>query len=554
MKILTSFFLLWFIVCQGTGIASSTMRVKPQHINVNDTFHLMLTSDNAQSGGLPNLAPLQNDFTILGTERTLSYSMVNGKTNSRSQWIILLRPKKVGKLVIPAIKIGQEQTQAGVIDVNGEGVSSTSPDPAQSGSGSDGVMLKTEVNTPNPYVNQQVLYTVKLLSNVQLLNAEYHPPSVENALLIPLGDGRHYQTQVNGSVYAVEEQQYGIFPQKSGPLVLHPPSFQAAVYDQFPRRVTVEARPTPLIVRPAPSDYQGMNWLPAKKITLAEAYDPPKQTMQEGDTLTRTVTLTAVSMPAQLLPALTFAANDDFNVYPESPEVKNTIRQNELLGTSTIKVTYLLNRDGRVSIPVLEVPWFNTDTGKTEIATLPAHVLVVNANGAALPAKASPSALSNAPSLASNATQAAVVSKTAPRSFAWAFTTGFGLALGLMALVWWLWPSKHFKRSSDNQAAITRLQDACQKNRPSLARDALFEWARKQWPEAAILNLNDVALLTRDAPLKKQLLALTQALYHSRQSSSWQGDGLWRSFNAYRQLKPGKKQGRSMELPPINPI
>ncbi len=554
--ITTGIFLFLFILCQGTGIAASTMQVEPEQINVNDTFHLMLTSDNAQSGGLPNLTPLQNDFTILGTERSLSYSMVNGQTNSRSQWIILLRPKKVGKLVIPAIKIGQEQTQSGVINVSGEGVPSTSPDQVQSGA--DGLMLKTEVNTPNPYVNQQVLYTVKLLSNAQLLNAEYHPPSVENALMIPLGDGRHYQTQVNGELYAVEEQQYAIFPQKSGPLTLHPPSFQAAVYDQVPRRVTVEAKTTPINVRPAPTDYQGINWLPAKKITLAEVYDPPKQTMQEGDTLTRTVTLTAVSMPAQLLPALTFAANDDFNVYPESPEVKNTVRQNELLGTSTMKVTYLLNRDGRITIPALEVPWFNTETGKTEITSLPAHTLMVKANKAAQPAKASSSLLGKASSLSSKTTKTSIDNTTTtpalPRSFVWAFVTGFGLAFGLMGLVWWLWPGKGVKRNSQSSAAIKRLEDACQKNRPIHARDALLAWARSQWPEAKILNLNDIAILTRDASLKKHLQALTQVLYHSKQTAAWEGDGLWRCFNAYRQLKPGKTQKASTRLPPINPV
>lgn len=551
---LRGIFLLLFVFWGVVGSAAPIMRFEPQHITVNDTFRLTLTSDNTQSGGLPNLTPLQQDFTILGTERSFSYNMVNGQTTSKSQWTILLRPRKAGKLTIPAINIGQEQTQAALIEVGGDTGASSSTTPDSGQGNSDGVMLKTEVSTPHPYVNQQVLYTVKLLSNTQLLNAEYHPPSVENALLLPLGDGRHYQTQVNGEMYAVEEQQYAIFPQKSGPLTLHPPSFQAAVYDQFPRRVRVEAKETSVTVRPAPTDYQGTNWLPAKKITLAETYDPPRQTMQEGDTLTRTVTVTAVSMPAQLLPALTFAANDDFNVYPDSPEVKNTVRQNELLGTSTVKATYLLNRDGRVSIPALELPWFNTETGKTEIASLPAHTLLVKAAKGVKHAektKASSPSLSHASKLpVDHSTSSTIV----PKSFVWAFVTGFGLAIGLMGLAWWLWPSRGVKRASDNQAAIKRLQEACQKNRPVLARDALFEWARHQWPEAKILNLNDIAILTRDASLKKQCQMLTQALYHSRQTATWEGDSLWRCFSAYRQIKPRKTQVRSGSLPPINPI
>lgn len=556
MKILSSLFLFLIYVYLSTAIAAPTMRFEPQHIGVNDTFQLILTSENAQSSGLPNLTPLQNDFTILGTERSMSYNMINGQTSSRSQWIILLRPKKTGQLTIPAIKIGQEQTQSGVIEVSGQGVPSTASDQMQNND--NGVMLKTEVSSSNPYVNQQVLYTVKLLSNVQLLNAEYHPPSVENALLIPLGDGRHGQTQINGSLYAVEEQQYAIFPQKSGSLVLHPPSFQAVVYDQIPRRVTVEAKPTSLTVRPVPSDYQGATWLPAKKITLAEGYEPAGKKMQVGDTLTRTVTLTAMSMPAQLLPALTFAATDDFNVYPDSPEIKNTIRQNELFGTSTVKVTYLLNHEGQITIPALEVPWFNIETGKTEVATLPAHRLTVKGNGATPNVKksSSPSSLSKASAVTLNVPLAAdkrLPMTTHSRSFVWAFVAGFSFALGLMILIWLLRVSKR-KNGFNQHEVIKQLQEACQKNRPIKARDALLEWARNRWPEANIFNLNDIAILTRDVALKKQLATLTQALYQSGRSSAWQGDALWRSFHAYCQLKQGKKQERRVELPPINPV
>lgn len=536
--------------------AAPTMRFEPQRITVNDTFHLILSSDNGQF--TPNLTPLQKEFTILGTERRFSYHMVNGQTTSNSEWVILLRPKTVGRLTIPAIKIGQEQTQAATIEVDKVGDSSMSSDSHQHDA--EGVMLKTEVNTSSPYVNQEVLYTVKLFSNTSLINAAYHPPTVENALLIPLGDGRHYQTQLNGELYAVEEQQYAVFPQKSGKLTLHPPSFQATVYDQFPRQMTVEAKPTTLTVRPAPSDYQGLNWLPAENIALSETYDPAISTMREGDTLTRTVTLNAVAMPAQLLPTLKFEANDDFNAYPETPEVNNTVKQNKLLGTSTVKVTYLLNHAGRVTIPILEVPWFNIATGKTEIASLPAYTLMVDPaiqrSEQPQPSKTISSGLqktNKTPKITHAPTVQSTPSLMVPKTLLWAFVMGFVAALGLVGVVWWLKPTGHHARQSA-QRCVKRLKEACQKNQAILARDALLEWARYQWPEARILNLNDVGGLSRDAALKKQLMILTQALYHPNQTSGWQGAELWRSFNGYYQDRSKKKNRKKTVLPPINPV
>lgn len=543
------------LVWQGTVSATTTLRVDPQQIQVSDTFHLILSSDNAQSGGLPNLAPLQNDFTILGTERSLSYSMVNGQSSSQSQWIILLRPKRSGKLTIPPIKVGQEQTKPSFIDVSSDGtINASSENKSNTQDESNDLMLKASISEQRPYVNQQVLLTVKLYSNKQLINAEYHPPSVENALLIPLGDGRHYQTQVKGMPYEVEEQQYAIFPQKSGVLTFRPPSFHATIYDQFPKPVTIEAKTKPISVLPAPTDYQGKNWLPAKKITLAETYDPPKEMLKEGDTVTRTVILKAVAMPAQLLPILSFDASGGFNIYPESPEVKNTVSQNELVGTSTTKITYLLNQGGRTTIPALEVPWFNTVTGKTEIATLPARTFIVEANENA--------SVKKTDTLTSHQTVSHTGKTDEPRSvlssffskpIAWAFIAGFGAAGGLFALMWWFKHSRRFNRNYANHTAVKRLREACQKNRPAQARDALLDWAHSQWPGANILNLQDIGKLTRDSAMKKQLLALNQALYNPNPAASWQGTGLWQSFNTYRQQKPGKNYKRS-DLPPIHPI
>jgi len=304
------------------GVAATTVQLDPTHIRKNDTFHLILTSDNAHSGSLPNLSPLQKDFVILGTERNVSYSMVNGQTTSYSQWIILLRPQKEGNLVIPALTIGQDKTKPNVIAVGNdqhEDVLSTNDADTAPSNASDDVMLKTTTSEMKPYVNQQILYTVKLYSNQRLINPQYHAPNVTDALLIPLGDGRHYQTQIDNQLYAVEEQQYAIFPQKSGKLTITSPSLDAEVYDRFPRHVTAQTSPTQLSIRPAPEDYKAHDWLPAKNITLSETYDPPKQSMKQGDTLTRTVTIHATAMPAQLLPTLSFKTNKAFNVYSRKP-------------------------------------------------------------------------------------------------------------------------------------------------------------------------------------------------------------------------------------------
>lgn len=63
-------------------------------------------------------------------------------------------------------------------------------------------------------MNQQIIYKVTLYNSKHLLDADYQGPQVENALLIPLGQEKRYQTQKNNINYLVEEQNYAIFPQK----------------------------------------------------------------------------------------------------------------------------------------------------------------------------------------------------------------------------------------------------------------------------------------------------------------------------------------------------
>ena len=550
--------ILFYIYGQNLGFAATHLQLEPTHIQPDETFRIILTTDNIRGTGDPDLAPLQRDFTILGTEHSISYSIINGHTTSLGQWRILLRPKKVGKLVIPAIQIGSEHTDAGTVTVSD---ASTQPaaGPDSSQQATHDLMLKTSVSEQSPYINQQVLYTVRFYNAEQLLNVEYHPPTVDNALLVSLGNGRHYETQIHGSAYQVEEQQYAIFPQKSGPLTINPPQLNATVYDGIPKEMHIRTNASTLSVRPAPAHYQEKNWLPAKNIALSETYEPSVHTVKEGDILTRTVTLQAEAMPSQLLPTLTFEANAQLSVYPESPEGKNTTTLNGLIGTTTTKVTYLINQAGQITIPELKVRWFNTGTGKIDSTVLPARILMAKSNGK-VATRHKPKTTSLSSTITQKKADKPTTLSVAPVSpnyqIIYAVAIGFMAACGLIALCWWIRRSRVVTRERQIRQAIRRVEDACQKNQPEKARRALLDFAQLQWPEANILNLQDVAKLTQQADLKQHLSLLSEVLYDLSHQHTWQGARLLESFKKYSQMKGNQRsrhKSTSSGLPPINP-
>ncbi|MGQ3889205.1 BatD family protein [Legionella sp. CNM-1927-20] len=540
--------------------AELTLQVDATKVKKGETFRLTITNDKMPTG-VPDLTPLQTDFTIVGTERSTNYSIINGTATSSNQWTVLLLPKKTGVLSIPAIRVGQEYTQAKTIEVVND-QSSTNPTTVDK---QQDVILTAELSNKHPYVNEQVIYTVKLYNSRRLLDVNYQGPQMDDALLIPLGDGRRYQAAENGRIYSVEEQQYAIFPQKSGELNIAPPSFNALIYDAIPEPIHVQASASKLQVKPIPASFQGKNWLPAKQINLTEKYDQTTNSLQQGNTLRRTITLQAVGTPAQLLPSLTFNNTDQFSVYPERPIEKNRFHQFELIGTATINITYLLNKPGKITIPAVQLPWFNIVTNKTEIATLPELTLNVVANttnstnastttATAVPMQQSPTTtpkIDNETEV-NNSQLINDLSSESTNNLPWWLAGGFAIAWLLTLLLWWARNRPGTASHISKRKVFAQLKQACLTNQPELARVSLLNWARWQWPDLEFLNLDDINKIVSDMALKREINELSRAIYHPGQYN-WRGEKLWQLVANYKR-DPMSRANKDRPLKPLNPL
>ncbi len=537
------FSILILLCWQTIAMATLSVQIDPSTASMDDTIHLTLTLDGPSSAGVPDVTPLEKDFTIIGTEHSTSYTASNGVAKSESQWIVLLTAKRPGVITIPAIQLGQQYSRPGQVNITTSAQATAADNPAKP-TEDDAVMLHADVSQSAPFINEQVIYTVKLYSRKPLMNAAYQPPHVEDALLIPLGDGRRYQTTMNGMEYAVDEQQYAIYSQKSGKVEIIPPAFNAVVYGAVPRRIHVSGPATSLNIKPIPAKNANQQWLPAKRIILTEVYNPALANVAKGDAVVRTITLQAEGMPAELLPTLEFTDNEQFSVYPEKSETKNTLRQQELIGISTIKVTYVLTQSGQMSIPSIKLPWFNTITGSQDIATLPARQITVTGAPTAAPEQAHQTITTPQPV------------KTAPNNqthqLAWWVAAAFAMAWLMTLVLWWWFRHRRVETKHTVRSALTRLRTTCATNNPVETHLALLNWGSMQWPEATLFNLSQLNNLIHDIALKQQINLLSQALYSQKRQSTWRGDELWRAVKGYRPLKSSNKSKRN-DLPPINP-
>jgi len=542
-------YLLMLLYVMPTYATTLSAQVDPAQVMPGQAFHLILELDENAPAGLPDFSPLQYDFQINGTAHRASYMFIDGQSKASSSWTVTLTPKHTGKLTIPAIQVGHARSTPSSSEVtNTPHVSAKSISTAPA----TALFIQTTASDTQPFINQQLTYTVKIYHNSSILDAMYQPPQLSDALIIPLGENRQYQVIQNGRPYLVEEQKYAFFPQQSGTHMIYPPSFQALIYDDIPRRVRADGTSKSLDVKSIPEDFKNKPWAPAKSLALTEHYDKQDTQFDEGTTLIRTLTLRAAGLPAELLPPIDMSKSSAFNSYPERPVLKTETQGSDIIGKTTVKISYLFNHAGQVTLPAQTVTWFNTETGKTEHSALPERIFQITAR-AGSPTQAPP--ILQAPQ--SKPTQTPVKSTESKLTFKHAVAFHAGL-LFLFLMVCLLVFLNYVNRKHTRlikRRAFKALSKACLSHQPLASHNALFIWAKLTWPKNSLINLDDIAKSASHAELSKQLKILSAALYDATQSEPWNGTAL---LQALRQLTKKrrhrtKKTSCSDNLPPINP-
>ncbi|MGV3740363.1 MAG: BatD family protein [Gammaproteobacteria bacterium] len=544
-QIIKLFFLCFFsFTAWAKGI---TVELDAAQIEVGQQVRLTLTYDPKEAQGIPDLRALQNDFTILATEQSTSYTVINGQARSIGQWGLVLEPKHTGMITIPALRIGPLTSEPIQLNVNPSTHAAAKQSTDQNMpvlDPEDATALTVSVDNKKPYLNQEVLYKVRLTSKHRLIDARYQAPQVEDAILFPLGDGQQYQTTRGGVVYQVDEQSYAIFPQKSGPLKITPPSLHALTYDFSPKPVTLTGDAVTLQIQPLPKHIVRRQWLPSKLVRLQESYEQTETKLSQGATIVRHIDLQAQGLVAQLLPEISFPDSADLRIYPGQTERDNRIQQGELWGHYKLKITYVFPRSGTVIIPAIKLPWFNVKTQKLELAELPAKTYEIMAMGTAKKTKPL-----LAPPKKNNFLKKHVSSSHPP---AWELKpimlVWIALVIGILSLLVsagvWVWQISQPRRG---------LRAACHANDIERTKLALVAWGRQHWPNSNILHFTDIIpLLPEHSPLYKALQEFSRIVYRPDPMSHWQGAALWQAVKAFK--KPHATQYTSDSIiPPIHP-
>lgn len=397
------------LICSGfvslALAASFVATVEENTITFGQGIQLKLELEDAKARNSLDLSVLAKDFNIYSQQQFTSYSSINGSVKSESGWNVTIMPKKVGEFIIPPIAL---ETDKGVLTTD-EIKISVQQAPQASDKGprdSMGISLVSTVNKTKTFINEPVIYTLKIISYKPIANVVLDDIKSSNAIVEKIGEPKQYDQTHGGMRAHIIEIRYAVTALKPGVVTIAPAmmhgELQIPTQTQRTQRFglfnnvfmdnmfelkpfSLQSEAITLEIKPPVGSTQ--NWLPLQNLTITQTWDTAKE-IRVGDTITRKIKIVGKGVFAKQLPSVKdFMPENGTKIYANKPIFTDSFDASSetLVGTREEEYSIVPQKDGSITFPEIQIKWWNLRTKKLETTTLPAKTLQVlpNANGAA---------------------------------------------------------------------------------------------------------------------------------------------------------------------------
>ena len=535
-KLIGGFLTLFFsLVLSSSSWAKLTATADRTVLDSNETLQLTLRYNGQASTGEPNFAVLQKDFKILANNRQQQYSMINGRTESSTDWKLVLAPKRSGRLLIPSVRFKQDISNAIELTVRKARPSNATGQP---------VYTETIVDKSAVYVQEQLLLTHRLYTSIQLTDLSIEEPKIPGAIIQKTSQNQ-FRKGIGSKDYIVVEVVYAVFPQASGKLDIPAIAISAhqvannsqnSFFRSRGNQLVRSTQPKVINVMAKPAHIPAGQWMPSSQVQLDQQWSSNLDQLVIGEPLTRTITISAKGLTGAQIQPLSLEPSSDYKVYPDQAQLNDQVAVDGVTGIRRESFALVPNRQGEIVLPKITVRWWDTVNQRMQTATLDAIRLDVSPapenSSTALGSNLAPINMADISPASTQSTDQQPLLGSAGSSRLIQFSLALNaLLLGLVAalLLKRPKPTTH-KRANNTQTNSLRLklkqqikaiEIAAGKKDLAAVREAILAWGRCAFPEAKIKTLDEIAQLcshSAEPQLWEQFKLLDQNLYNRKSS------------------------------------
>jgi len=515
-----------------------------------ETLTLTIRVYDQRQGMQLDLTPLTQDFDVLGTRTSSQIRSINGVTESWTDYVITLFPEKEGDLLIPPLSILNQTTDPISISVVNAG--------PRSNQGNNELYLEIEVNKDSVYVQEQLLFTVRLFYTINgIRNPVFTELDMEDTVTQLIGSPNQYERLIDGQRFGVYEKRYVIFPQRSGPLEIPDILFRGEVTDgssnfvfrnMNTRRVTAFIEGTTIEVKERPATVpRDEDWLPVTGLTLEETWSGDINALKVGDSVVRTLTLRAEGLDGAVLPPFSPQNIDGLNLYPDPADISRTFVDGSIVGTRVETSTYVALEAGTIEVPALEIPWWDVNADSARTTALPATRFEVATVEGVLPSEQAVASTQEIQTLLApeplvdqamiDAQAEAEVIEIDSGIVRWVQWLVFALVIFLLSALarrrfgaitqqrFTEWRAAQTPEANE-KAAYGKLKSVCRSGDHKAIRDALLTWANHYCASergGRVRSMEDLVRLSPSRELTEQAKELQSMLFNAQSSSDFDG-------------------------------
>lgn len=325
--------------------------------------------------------PSLREFKIISMGTASSYHNINGNIQTEKSFTYVLIPQKEGTYTIEPVSVfaGGYEYKSDPLSI----VITSSPGPNQTlgqyettKNPKEKYWIEVSVSNKEPYVNQQILYTFRLYTSVDMGRASLTLPEFKNFWVEELVPENQFKTSIEGITYLVNEKVLALFPLGSGPLTIDETLLLVEVPDEniqdiyrdnifnfrSTHKKTVELKKKPIEIKvlplpqPVPNNFTQLvgNFNMAVKLNNSE--------VNFGDSATLNIKIEGSGNIKDAKLPSPFDIFSGFKIYEDKPSFIPQKKQNGIVGSKTFKLALVPTQEGNMEIPPFSLTYFNPQT------------------------------------------------------------------------------------------------------------------------------------------------------------------------------------------------